>query len=411
MTDLPGSWVEATVGEVADFIRGVTYQKAQSRDTEQDGFVPLLRATNITEGFLVLDDLTFVPESVVKPSQWLRGGDTLIATSSGSISVVGKSGLATGEQQLTFGAFCGVLRPSERVDPRFLALFVQSPSVRRRWSDAARGTNINNLKADAVMSTPMALPPLDEQQRIVATLEDHLSRLQDAERSLHRVRQLATNAWISFLSRAVEESAEHGTSKALGEVASTRLGKMLDAKRNEGEPTPYLRNQNVQWRSIDFEDVLTVPLSSTEIMDLAVASGDVLVCEGGEPGRCAVVASTPDQPVAFQKALHRIRVSEGVSPDYLQLILEGLSKRGALDSLFTGTTIKHLPQERLRMLEIPIPDERIQHAIVQEALNVRAYLDSLLAQADLSLGKSLGLRRSLLSAAFSGQLTKEPVLV
>jgi type I restriction enzyme S subunit len=206
MSGLPSHWDEKPLGEVVDFVRGVTYKKTQSQDTEQDDFVPLLRATNITEDGLALTDFVYIPEDAVKPSQWLRLGDTLLATSSGSISVVGKSGLVTVDGAYTFGAFCGVLRPSELVNPSFLAYFARSTAVRRRWSDAARGTNINNLKADVVMSTPIPLPPLNEQHRIVAVLEEHLSRLDAAIAILDKVSGARGPAAISGQAHALRKS-------------------------------------------------------------------------------------------------------------------------------------------------------------------------------------------------------------
>src|SRR5262245_57742738 len=131
MTESPAGWAEATLGDLVVTVRGLTYKKEQARTAAADGLAPLLRATNVQGGRLVLDgELLFLPEDLVRDEQWLRPGDIVIASSSGSSSVVGKSAPMREEWRGTFGAFCTVLRPSEQVEPRFLAHFVGSPPVR-----------------------------------------------------------------------------------------------------------------------------------------------------------------------------------------------------------------------------------------------------------------------------------------
>ena len=164
-------WPIRSLGEVCDFVRGVTYDKADARSEMTSGFIPLLRATNITEKGLLRDDFVFVPKNGVRADQKLISGDALITIASGSASVVGRSVLVEDPGEMTFGAFCGVLRPRPEILPRYLSHFMSSRSVRAAWSEAAQGTNINNLKRDDILQTECLLPPLEEQKRIVARLD------------------------------------------------------------------------------------------------------------------------------------------------------------------------------------------------------------------------------------------------
>ena len=193
MSALPEGWGIAPLTDVAQVVRGVTYKKEAARLTPAAGFLPLLRATNIRDQLDLDGELVYVPAAGVKDVQRLRRGDVLLVASSGSASVVGKSASLTSDWSGTFGAFCSVLRPGPAVHPRYLAMFVQSAEVRRRWSDAARGTNINNLKASALSETLVPLPPLGEQRRIAHALDGHLSRLDAAAGALDRA-QLAQQA-------------------------------------------------------------------------------------------------------------------------------------------------------------------------------------------------------------------------
>ena len=164
--DLPIGWGMTSVRELANLIRGVTFKKSESSPLDADGLVPIIRAGNVSEGRLRLDeDLVFVPEDRVAEEQFLRRGDIVVATSSGSASVVGKSALVRKNWRGAHGAFMAVLRPLGNVDAAFLAYCIQEDLVRNRWREAAAGTNINNLKRDDLLLTEIPLCPISEQRR------------------------------------------------------------------------------------------------------------------------------------------------------------------------------------------------------------------------------------------------------
>ncbi len=141
------AWVEVQISDVAELIRGVTYAKDDARSSPEDGYLPLLRATNIQSSSLVLDaDLVFVPETKISANQSLRAGDIVLATSSGSKHLVGKSALLRHEWRGSFGAFCAAIRPKENIDPKYLASFLQSPAYWKQIGEKSMGVNINNLR-------------------------------------------------------------------------------------------------------------------------------------------------------------------------------------------------------------------------------------------------------------------------
>ncbi|MGC3954343.1 MAG: restriction endonuclease subunit S [Propionicimonas sp.] len=151
----------------------------------------------------------------------------------------------------------------------------------------------------------------------------------------------------------------------LSEVAETALGKMLDKGRPKGyRHVPYLRNVNVQWGRIDTDNLLTMELADNERERFAVVRGDLLVCEGGEVGRAAIWERDHTY-IAYQKALHRIRPSDRLDSRFLRYYLEHAATTGALNPLTTGSTIKHLPQQSLRRLSLPLPPIDEQRRIVE----------------------------------------------
>lgn len=150
----------------------------------------------------------------------------------------------------------------------------------------------------------------------------------------------------------------------LGEIADTQLGKMLDAKKNEGEYHPYLGNDNVQWGGIGPSEVKEMRFKESELAKFALRSGDLLVCEGGDPGRCAIWNS--DEEMYYQKALHRVRAHEGVLDNwYLYYFLVHIGSTQEIRQYYTGgATIKHLPAAALNRVKVRYPDLSTQKRIV-----------------------------------------------
>ena len=150
--------------------------------------------------------------------------------------------------------------------------------------------------------------------------------------------------------------------RQLGVVADLCLGKMLDQKKNKGLPRHYLGNANVRWGNFDLDNLKDMRFEERELDRYGLRHGDIVMCEGGEPGRCALW--TDQVPgIMIQKALHRIRVKSGVDSRFLYYSLSLSGKTGLLDAYFTGATIKHLPGEQLAKIEVEIPPLETQRRI------------------------------------------------
>jgi len=137
---------------------------------------------------------------------------------------------------------------------------------------------------------------------------------------------------------------------------------MLDAKKNKGTPHPYLGNSNVRWGEFDLKDLAEMRVEAHEEQRYSLQPGDLVVCEGGEPGRCAIWEGSPGMKI--QKALHRIRPRGAFNNYYLFYWFCLAAKTGILEPHFTGTTIKHLTGKAIAALEVPLPPVQTQIAMV-----------------------------------------------
>ena len=184
------------------------------------------------------------------------------------------------------------------------------------------------------------------------------------------------------------------------------LGKMLDRQKNRGEPRVYLGNINLRWGSFDVDSEKKIPIEDHEVPRYGVRAGDLIICEGGEPGRCAVWDGGSNQ-VFIQKALHRVRFTRSYSSRFAYFFFRFAAVAGLLESHYTGSTIKHLTGRALAEVLLPIcsPPEQLEVVRTLEShLEAAAKLD---AEIDANLVRSEALRQSILRRAFSGQLVPQ----
>lgn len=210
-----------------------------------------------------------------------------------------------------------------------------------------------------------------------------------------------TEDWRLYNARGEEWRMVH-----LSKVASSRLGKMLDKAKNQGTPTPYLRNINVRWFGFDLTDIQQIKVSEEEVNELTLRSGDVLICEGGEPGRCAIWAEENGNYI-YQKALHRVRVSAELLPDWFCYTLKNAADSGRLSNMFTGTTIKHLTGVALKTFELKLPSVEEQTEIVRRVEALFACADRLEARYAAARAQVEKLTPATLAKAFRGELVPQ----
>jgi len=180
------------------------------------------------------------------------------------------------------------------------------------------------------------------------------------------------------------------------QVAESRLGKMLDKAKNSGSAYPYLRNTNVQWGRFELDDVKDIFLEPRELDEYRLKAGDLLICEGGEPGRCAIWRDECDE-MYFQKALHRVRTLGRVPPEYIAICLKADAQSGRLAQFFTGATIKHFAGQELSRYFFALPPLAEQSRIVAQLEKLQSLTASLKARLTAARTKQAHLAEALIA--------------
>ena len=282
-----------------------------------------------------------------------------------------------------------------KTNNKFLCYYLNSID----YTPYVSGTTRLKLTQTQMRRIFIPVPPLSEQERIVARIEELFSELDKAVETLQ-----TTKRQLEVYRQAVLKEVFGTVTQyvPLGTVSESRLGKMLDKKKNIGTYRQYLRNQNVRWFSIDESDLLEMRFEDKELEKYSLKAGDLVICEGGEPGRCAVWDK--DESICYQKALHRVRFYRGANPKLYMYYFWFLAQTGELGSYYTGTGINHLTGESL--VKVCVPDIEVEQQtrlveIIESRLSV---CDSIEQTVDTALSQADALRQSILKEAFEGRL-------
>jgi type I restriction enzyme S subunit len=183
--DIPSSWSWERLGNIGETNIGLTYSPKEAGD---EG-IPVLRSANIQKGKIDLSDLVRVQKEV-KDTVLVEIGDLLICARNGSKALVGKTAqIKALNEPMAFGAFMAIFRSCIN---DYIEVFLNSPIYRRNL-DGVSTTTINQITQTNLRSTICPLPPVKEQQRIVAkvdelmTLCDQLEQQTEASIEAHQV--------------------------------------------------------------------------------------------------------------------------------------------------------------------------------------------------------------------------------
>jgi type I restriction enzyme S subunit len=315
-----------------------------------------------------------------------------------------------------------VLRP-DVADARYLDYVLHSApylAELTRLSKWMPPSQFDILWAD-LKTVPVPKADVEKQRRIADFLDDRVAQI---DRIIAARRQQVELVEAAFLRasldtvRGIDVRGQRRDSglEWLGDIPdswpmltvnmefSVDLGKMLDEKAQSGmHPLPYLRNTNVQWDRVVVDDLKVMDIAVVERERFTVRQGDLLICEGGQPGRAAMWDGRI-QPVGYQKALHRARSRGRSRPEWL---LECLRSAVTLDAFAAEngqTTIGHLTNEQLRSQRFPFPDPPVQATQLQKMADYRAQRDSGSRALTRSIDLLTEYKTSLITAAVTGEL-------
>ncbi|KFA98434.1 restriction endonuclease subunit S [Vibrio sp. ER1A] len=290
------------------------------------------------------------------------------------------------------------LVPNENVDIKYLYFCMLYSAS--RLDNEGNGATFKEVSKKVVEAFKIPLPPLETQKQIAAVLEKADQLRKDCQQMEQELNSLAQSVFIEMFGDPVTNPKGWEIS-ALDSIASVQLGKMLSSKSKQNvNPKKYLRNANIQWREVGIDDLLEMDFNEKEMKKFRLQRGDLLVCEGGEIGRCAIW-NEQVQDCYYQKALHRVRINpQFLTSEYLQEYFFWMAKLGGLVNSTNEVTFKHLTAEKMNKLKVPLAPISKQKEFSEIYTSIRSELNNnaeLMKEADAAFG-------AIMQKAFKGEL-------
>ena len=451
--NLPSDWEWTTLGEITDVKGGITLNK--SREIDDPVTVPYLRVANVQRGHLNLDEVKTVEIPRSRVSDYtLQRGDILF-NEGGDRDKLGRGWIWNEEidgcchQNHVFRA-----RPIDaKVDSKFVSYWGNEFGRAYFEREGKQTTNLASINRAKLRALPIPLPPLPEQRRIVARIEELFSRLdagiaalRHAKAQLQRYRQSVlaaavtgqlTQAWreqhpdtepsAKLLSKILAEReatwAGRGKYKPPVDVEGdleplptgwtwTTLAHLANHIADGTHKTPtyvdegvaFLSAKDVNGFKLSFDACRYIPPEEHEelIRRCLPKPGNVLVTKSGTIGRIAVVRT--DREFSLFESVANVPVLGELCSDFIAYAAH-VGIAGAFGAKNKkGVAVRHLHLEDLRRLPIPLPPLSEQHQIVAEAEARTTAIDHLEAELDRQITRSNRLRQSTLASAFGGTL-------
>lgn len=365
------SWTTSTLGEAVER-RGVIQTGPFGSQLHQSDYVidgiPVIMPKDIIDGRVDEGSVARVSEeTAIRLRRHQLRPRSLVLPRRGEIT---KRAFIDDDQA---GWLCGtgclqIVVEGTALVPEYLYYYMAQDEVIRWLEQHAVGTTMLNLSAAIASNLPLRYPPPEVQARIAEVLSAYDELIENDRRRMTLLDEAARQLYHEWFVRLRFPGHEHvritdgvpegWVRKPLDEVADFRLGKMLDQNKNKGDLMPYLANVNVRWGAVDLDNLREMRFEESELDSFGLKYGDIIMCEGGEPGRCALwKEQVPGMMI--QKAIHRIRARSEVSYLFLYYSLRHRGQSGEMSTLFTGATIKHLPREKLALVRLVIPPARL----------------------------------------------------
>lgn len=433
-TDDNNLWESAPLTSICKKLRGVSYNKDEVTFIAESGYLPILRANNISDDELNYDDLVYVPPKRVSEQQLLKFGDVVIAMSSGSKLVVGKAAQLQKDWKGSFGAFCGVLRPlSDRVEPEFFGYFFSTKLYRSYISKISSGSNINNLKNEHFENIDFPLPSIDEQKKIISKLHDLLPRVKSnkqkissAKNHIQQFRQSVlyaavtgklTETWreknnqLKPVSNSVNKDIF--TDSEINGWLKTEIGKLYHSFGG-GTPSksePKYWNGDIQWVASGDVKNDYIETGSATITKKGLDSSSSKICSVGSiivVVRSGILKHTlPVSIVRKDISINQdIKCFDSGNTDlntWLFYFLRAM-QNDILALNREGTTVQSVKYETLKNLEIEIPSFDEQREIAKRVKSMFEAADLVEKQIEKAGNKVDKLTQSILAKAFRGEL-------
>jgi len=401
----PDSWPEVALGQVC-----LPVDKADPVSTGRTS-IRYVDIGSVDGGRQKLQDVSLI-DAASAPSrarQILKTGDVVFSTVRPYLKKIAS---IPPDLDGEFGStgFC-VLRAGASLDPRYLYYFATSQHLLEQVLPLQRGVSYPAVRDGDVKASTIPLPPLDEQRRIVATLEDHLSRLDMAALALQSANRRAANLWRASLETTTcPHTAEMRPLSTVVDRIEAGKSYKCETRRAHDDEWGIIKVSAMTWGAFKPEENKAVPASGAVDPRFEIVPGDILVSRANTVdyvGAPVLVGETRPKLLLSDKSL-RLVPSPETDRQWLQFVLASPRVRRQISDRATGTkdSMRNISQQNLLAVEIPVLEPNRQRESARELAEVRVSIDRLQSALDAADIRRRGLQNSLMATAFEGGLCR-----
>ena len=354
-------WTYKTFGEVGSFLRGKSIQKA---DFIENGF-PCIHYGQIHTKFGVSVDkhLSEIPLELYNKSIIASHGDVIIAITSEDLEGSCKSTAWLGDYDVAVSSHAAVYK--HNINPKFIAYYLRSKSFYYEKMKYARGFKVVEIKPTDIERIPIPVPPIAEQERIVAELDLLSGVIEKKKEQLKAYDQLAQSIFYTMFGDPVENEREWDISE-LNNVCDVRDG-THDTPKYQEEGYPLITSKNVVDGRIIFDNVNFISKEDFDNISKRsrVDDGDIIMPMIGTIGKPTIVVKDRDfaiKNVALIKFVPNTRVLN----IFIQSIMASSSFDTYMKSRNKGGTQKFIALGDIRKLKVPVPPLSLQQEFAEK---------------------------------------------
>jgi len=407
---LPLGWRWAKLGEVI-----VDSQPGFACGERDPQGIVQLRMNNVdTRGNLVWDDFIRVPSGVNTLSKYQLIAGDVIFNNTNSTKLVGKSAMFTGysEPVVYSNHFTRLRVVSDKLTPSYLALWLILQGTLHVFENLCnRWIGQSAVKNDKLLALEIPLPPLPEQRRIAAILNEQMAAVERARKAAEEQLEAAKALIAAYLRELFESEQAKLWPKyplrTMSEIGSgITLGRRFDNIQTRS--VPYLRVANVKDGFLDLKDVYIIQVPESDIQKCKLQFGDILLTEGGDPDKLGRGTYWQDQiaECIHQNHIYRVRFDlNRFDPRFIAAqIGSPYGKAYFLTHAKQTTGIATINQKVLGNFPLMCPSIEEQSMIAAFLKEKQEATTNLVSTIEELLKKTTQLPQALLKQAFSGEI-------
>ncbi|MBW7868436.1 MAG: restriction endonuclease subunit S [Brumimicrobium sp.] len=405
---LPKSWEIRKLGEVCFTTSGGTPSRKVS--SYYQGDIPWVKSGELDKGLITKTE-EYISEKAIENSsaKIFPKGTLLIALYGATIGKLGFLGIDAATNQ----AICGIFK-NDVIDLKLLKYYLFHK--RNKLIAQGAGGAQPNISQTILKDLDIPLPPIPEQHRIVAKIEELFSSLDKGIESLKtaqeqlRIYRKAVLKW-AFEGRLTNEEVKEGELpegwewKKVKEIAlSIQYGYTESSSKEEIGPK-FLRITDIQENKVNWNTVPYCPIRKEEIEKYKLEDGDLVFARtGATVGKSFLIKGKIPESV-FASYLIRLRFPKGIDNRYIWYYFQSPSYWNQIIDKSVGTGQPNVNGTKLGQIDIIIPQEAsTQHLIVSEIESRLSVCDKIEESIATSLEQAELLRQSILKKAFEGKL-------